>query len=106
MKCADPNSRTGDKRFDAMSHFLCGLIGKRQAEDISRRDASLNQARDAMCDDSRLTGSGASKDQQRPLEMFDGGSLRFGQTALHNTTPFRRTLPFGGEGLYSARVSD
>jgi hypothetical protein len=59
----------------AFLHFARGLVGERDAENVSRRDAALDHVRDAEGDDARLARARAGEDQHRAANGFDGLAL-------------------------------
>ncbi len=59
--------RSGSSLRDALLHFARGLVGERDAEDVSRRNAALDHVRDAEGDDARLARARARQDQHRAV---------------------------------------
>ncbi len=53
----------GDERLNAMPHFICGFVGKREGDNLSGRDALLRQIRNPVRDHPGFSTTGAGKDQ-------------------------------------------
>jgi hypothetical protein len=59
-----------EQPLDALTHFLRGLVGKRDRHDlIGIRDLLGDEIRDAMRDDARLARAGSRKDQERAVGL-------------------------------------
>jgi hypothetical protein len=61
----------------ALAHFVGGLVRERDGEDLVRRDAAFgDEVRDPVRNDARLPGPGAGQDEQRPVLVEYGFTLR------------------------------
>ena len=63
-----------------MLHFASSFVGECQRQDLPRRNAKCHQPRHAAGDDARLSRAGASKHQQRAINVRNGNALVFGET--------------------------
>jgi len=65
----------GDKLGNALMHFPCGLVGKRDSQDIPRRNPALDHVRNAMRNHASLARTRPGKDQNRAANGLDGQPL-------------------------------
>ena len=65
MKGAHPDPLS-DEPFDAVTHFLRGLVCERNSEDIKSRHTVLDQVRDPVGENARLSAAGPGQNKQRP----------------------------------------
>ena len=75
---ADPDARAGQQRLDPLGHFLGGLVGERDRENLPGGDAALDEAGDATGDDAGFARARTRDAEQGAFKMVDGGPLRFG----------------------------
>jgi hypothetical protein len=76
------------KRGDARAHLAGRLVREREREDRARRDAALEQPRDAVSDHPRLAGARAREHHERPGEVLHGSPL-FGVQRVRHAAPSR-----------------
>jgi hypothetical protein len=75
VKRADPNPLAGQKLFHAAGHFVGGFIGEGDGQDSLRRNAFLDQPRDAAGDHAGLAGPRPRQHQQWPGPMIHRAPL-------------------------------
>ena len=77
----DPGRHAADQVDDALAHFVGGLVGEGDGEDVPGGDAGGDEIGDAAGDDAGLAGAGAGEDEQGAVDVVDGGALLGVQTA-------------------------
>ena len=77
----DPGRHAADEVDDALAHFVGGLVGEGDGEDVPGGDAGGDEIGDAAGDDAGLAGAGAGEDEQGAVDVVDGGALLGVQTA-------------------------
>ena len=65
----------GRQPLDALPHFVGGLVGEGQGQDLPGRHAVVQKLGDAMRDDPGFSAARTGQDQQRALAMFDRFAL-------------------------------
>ena len=83
------------RHANALVHLAGRLVRESQREDGARRDAALEEAHDALRDDTRLSRAGSCKDQKRAGLVLDGTGLRGVQRELHAATGRSTRTPNG-----------
>ncbi len=77
-----------EQRTDPLLHFGGGFVRKGDRENAAGDNAMFDEIRDAKGDDAGLAATGASEDEERPLERVDGvllggiESVRHGRGSL------------------------
>ena len=66
----DANSQPAQQLFDSLLHLASRFVGKRQRENMFRRDAAFQQSSDPMRDHSGLAGTRPGQHHQGPFEML------------------------------------
>jgi len=56
-----------------------GLVGEGEGDDLPRLDALAEQVSDAIRDDAGLAAAGAGENEERAIDVRDGGSLGSGE---------------------------
>ena len=79
MKRSRPNLRHGVGResCDALAHLLTGFIREGKCDDLFRRDAFIEQMKNAPDERARLAGSGAGGDEQGRMHAVRRRPLAF-----------------------------
>ncbi len=62
----------GNQLADPLLHLAGRLVGERDAQDVARGNAPLEQIRDAIGDDARLARASPGQDEDRAMEGLDG----------------------------------
>ena len=70
MEGADADSQPAQQLFDSLLHLASRLVGKRQRENVFRRDAAFQQSSDPMRDHSGFAGTRPGQHHQGPFEML------------------------------------
>jgi len=70
-----PGARGADQTLGAGEHLAGGAPREGEEQDPLRRDAALDQVRDAVDERARLARAGAGDDEQRPVAERDGALL-------------------------------
>ena len=70
-----PRAGGADESLGAGEHLAGGAAREGEEEDALRRDAALDQVRDAVDERARLARAGAGDDEQRPVAEGDGALL-------------------------------
>ncbi len=76
---AEPDPLAGCELGHAAQHFVSGLVGEREGQDLRGGDAAFEQMGDAVGDDAGLAAAGAGEDQEGPVAVEDGLALGFGE---------------------------
>ena len=69
MERPHPHASALRQPLDALPHLVGRLVGERQGQDLTGRDAVQQQVRDAVRDDPRLAAAGAGQDQQGTVQV-------------------------------------
>ena len=77
MKRAHPDRLAGGQSLDALPHFVGGLVGERQGQDLPGRDAVVQELGDAMGDDPGFSAARPGQDRAAPPR--DVRPLRVGE---------------------------
>ena len=70
-----PGLQVRQQLVDALLHLARGLVREGDGQDVLRRDALVDEVRDAVGDDARLAGARPGQDQNRAVKGLSGLAL-------------------------------
>ena len=94
-KCSSTPARPASV-LETRLHFVRGLVGECEGQDVAAGDAMPQQVRDAVRDDASFAAARAGQNEQGPFEMLDGlgdlAAVSADKVSLHKSVSPQLTI--------------